>query len=288
MALLTQPLEFTAPDDRYYSYCWWNYTPVADPANKLRPLNLLLHSFAVAGAGDRALEVVYALRRALGAFRTVWGVKRIGDRLAWEFYFYDYKRRERDVSISRVVESLRPWAACDILVNERLPYFMFSLDLDALLSRSRIEVIHMYMGNPGSNVSSGVAYALRQDSTTLENYYFFFDARRQLDQAAGKIFCSPYADATRINVDQILWPQLRSCTTICIANKQHNDTAYFSGVNVSQLLFFLKALQYPASVVEFVEEHRSRLDHLLYDVGFDYVTEGASVRIVKSGYYGVF
>jgi hypothetical protein len=144
------------------------------------------------------------------------------------------------------------------------------------------------MGNPGSSVSSGVAYGLRRDSTTLENYYFFFDARRQIDEVAAKIFCSPYADATRINADQILWPQLRTCRTICVANKRQNDTVYFSGVNVAQLLFFLKTLQYPPEIIHFVEEHRSKLDHLLYDVGFDYVTEGTSVRIVKSGYYGIF
>jgi hypothetical protein len=41
-------------------------------------------------------------------------------------------------------------------------------------------------------------------------------------------------------------------------------------------------------MVAFVEEHRPRLDHLLYDVGFDYVAEGSSIRIIRSGYYGVF
>jgi hypothetical protein len=37
-----------------------------------------------------------------------------------------------------------------------------------------------------------------------------------------------------------------------------------------------------------VETHRASLDHLLYDVGLDYRVEDGELRILKSGYYGVF
>src|SRR5262249_22713662 len=131
-------------------------------------------------------------------------------------------------------------------------------------------------------------YSVRPDATLLENFYFFFDARRDLQQAAGKILCSAYVDGMGVQIDQILWPELINCHTICVANKQRNDTVYFSGVDIGQLQFFLKRLAYPEQIIGFVEEHRSRLDHLLYDVGFDYIAEGDEIRIVKSGYYGVF
>ena len=42
----------------------------------------------------------------------------------------------------------------------------------------------MYIGNPGSTVSSGIAYALTAKDTTLENFYFFFDAARDLSEPA--------------------------------------------------------------------------------------------------------
>jgi hypothetical protein len=282
--------ELTTPQDQYFNYCWWNYRPIAPTANKLRPVNLLFQSFAVAEMDERARALVNALREAFGLFRTVYGIKFLDSRLAWEFYFYDYKRRERDVSITRVVNALAPFARCDIRPNERLPYFMFSIDIDAqLVSGSReLDLIHMYLGNPGSTVSSGVAYAVRADSIALENFYFFFDARKQLPDAAAKVACSPWFDVSQVHIDQVLWPQLRNCHTICIANKRNNDTAYFSGVNVGQLLFFLKSIGYPQPIVNFIEQNQSRLDHLLYDVGFDYVTEGDHIKIVKSGYYGVF
>jgi hypothetical protein len=37
-----------------------------------------------------------------------------------------------------------------------------------------------------------------------------------------------------------------------------------------------------------VEENRTKLDHLLYDVGIDYRMEGDKLVILKSGYYGTF
>ena len=63
---------------------------------------------------------------------------------------------------------------------------------------------------------------------------------------------------------------------------------YFSGIGVRQLLYFLERLSYPAPIVAFVRDNVANLDHLLFDVGFDYRTEGDRISILKSGYYGVF
>lgn len=282
--------EYTTAQDPHFNYCLWQYHPAAPAEDKFRAVNLLYHSFELAGIDAAAYGVVDAIRGAIGPFRTVFGIKLLGDRLGWEYYFYDYRRREREVSIGRVLDALRPFARCDVRANESLPYFMFSIDIDDALVTGRrdLDVVHMYLGNPGSTVSSGIAYALRPAGTTLENFYFFFDARTQLQAAADKIFCSPHVDPASIHYDQLLWPELRSCHTICVANKQRNDCVYFSGVNVDQLLVFLKRLAYPPAIVSMVETHRASLDHLLYDVGIDYRVEGSRVQVLKSGYYGVF
>jgi hypothetical protein len=167
---------------------------------------------------------------------------------------------------------------------------MFSLDLNDALATgaASLDVVHMYVGNPGSQVSSGIAYAVREDSITLENFYFFFDARTELADVAGKIASSAVFDDTIVPVDTVLRPELRRCQTICLANKQSHDCIYFSGVDVDQLQWFLDWLQYPLAVRQFVQENRANLDHLLFDVGFDYRMEGDRLRVLKSGYYGVF
>lgn len=282
--------EYSSSRDPALNYCLWQYSPAQPAEDKFRSVNLLFQSFDYAGIEPRAFEIVDAIREGIGPFRTVFGVKLIGERLAWEFYFYDYERRQRQVSISRVLEALRPLAPCRVQVSESLSYFMFSLDLDADLAAGRrdIDVVHMYVGNPGSTVSSGIAYAMRADGAKLENFYFFFDAATQLDDAAKKICTSAYFDETRFSLDTILVPELRACKTICVANKQTHDCVYFSGVEVRQLLLFLERLRYPAPVAAFVRDNLANLDHLLFDVGFDYRMEGDRIATLKSGYYGVF
>jgi hypothetical protein len=282
--------EYVTRDDPSRNYCLWDYVPVAPAEDKLRSVTLLYQSFQHAGVDARAYDMVDALREAIGGFRTVFGIKQLGSRLSWEYYFYDYARRARAVSITRVLAALAPYVRCPVQANEALPYFMFSLDMDAgLMSGSRdMDVLHMYVGNPGSAVSSGIAYALRQDRTLLENFYFFFDGRRQQDEAAEKIAASAYFDATQLGMDEVLLPELRDCQTICVANKQTHDCVYFSGIDVDQLLFFLERLAYPPAIVSFVRGNRGLLDHLLFDVGFDYRVEGGGLAVLKSGYYGVF
>lgn len=282
-------LELAAADDPYYDYCLWQYAPAAPPEGKLRSANLLYSSFAVAGMPDRAGELVQAIRGAVGAFNTVWGIKWLEGQLRWELYFYDYRRRARERSATRTLAALRPFVPCAVVPNERLDYFMFSLDLscELLAGAATLDQIHLYIGNPGSAVSSGMCYSVSRQRTRLENFYFFFDAR-QLDQIAGKISSSAFFDASSADLEQLLWPQMRGCRVIVVANKQHNDAIYFSRISIDQLLYFLRRMEYPASHLAFVEANRPRLDHLLYDVGIDYRMEGGRLCLLKSGYYGIF
>ena len=288
--MVNERLEFTAPDDLYYDYCLWPYAPIASPEGKLRSSNLLYHSFEIAQAPDSAYGLVDALRQEIGMFNTVWGIKHIGGELRWEYYFYDYRRRARERSITKVLRAFNPFIPCAVPANERLHYFMFSLDVsNELLARSReLSEVHMYIGNTGSTVSSGICYSVTAGGSRLENFYFFFDAKTEGDKILTKITSSAFVDMSLIAMDRLLWPELRDCGVIVVANKQLNDGLYFSRITVDQLLFFLKRMEYPASHVAFVEANRDRLDHLLFDAGIDYRMEDGDLRILKSGYYGIF
>ena len=283
-------LEYTTPQDVFFDYCLWEYKPVAPPENKFRPVNLLYHSFDFTGMDERMFELVQAIRKGIGVSHTVWGLKKLGDKIAWEFYFYDYRRRERERSITKLLDIIRPFIRCEIKANENFHYFMFSIDINNdLVSGSKdLEEIHMYIGNPGSTVSSGICYLLTKSGTRLENFYFFFDAKKEMNEIMSKTACSAHIDTTQISLDQILWSEMTNCGVIVVANKQNNDSVYFSRINVGQLIFFLKRMNYPETLVSFIEENRSKLDHLLYDVGYDYRMEGKNLKILKSGYYGTF
>jgi hypothetical protein len=75
---------------------------------------------------------------------------------------------------------------------------------------------------------------------------------------------------------------------MCVANKQENDCVYFAGIRFDRFLFFLRSMHYRADLIGFLEENRSKLDHLEFDVGIDYRMEGDKLRVLKSGYYGTF
>jgi len=151
-----------------------------------------------------------------------------------------------------------------------------------------LDELHVYIGNPGTSVLSGICYAFSPEGSRLENFYFVFDARKELDNVFAKVACSAHVDMKRIGMNSIVIPELRDCGTITIANKQRNDCIYFSGVTVDQFITFLKRFNYPEETVSFVEKNRSMLDHLEYDVGFDYRMDGNCLKILKSGYYGIF
>lgn len=290
MTKTLENLEYSTAQDLYYDFCLWEYKPLTSCDNKLRSSNLLFHSFDFTGLDERISELTKAIREGFGVSHTVWGLKKIGDDIRWEFYFYDYRRVERERSITKLLNILRPYIRCPVEVNEKLHYFMFSIDIDdALVSGKRdLDEIHMYIGNPGSTVSSGICYSLKRSGTRLENYYFFFDAVKNQKDIVIKAMTSAYLDVTVVGLDQIFWPEMRNCEVIVVANKQGNDAVYFSRINVDQLIFFMRRLGYPKEFLSFVEENRSRLDHLLFDVGYDYRMEGKDLVILKSGYYGIF
>jgi len=283
-------MEFVTAEDRFYNYCLWEYRPLLPPVGKFKAANLLYHSFSVGQAHENAFRIVQLIRKSIGEDNTVWGVKWTGESLRWEFYFYDYRQHDRERSISRLLEAISPIALCNMAINENPDYFMFSIDIDnMILSGARdLDEIHMYVGNVGSNVSSGISYSLTSHGKRLENVYYFFDPKLHRDDIIGKIRCSAFIDVPKIDLDTILWPELAECGTICLANKQHNDCIYFSGITVEQLLFALAKLNYPPEIIAFIRENRSNLDHLRYDFGIDYTLANGRMSVVKSGYYGTF
>jgi len=282
--------EFAVDGEELVDFCLWPYPPRRPVGGKLASVNLLANSFEAEGVAPRGLDIVGGIRGEIGRSRTVWGIKQSGAEIGWELYFYDYDRCQRTRSIPRLLRALRPWISCEIDPGEHIPYFMFSLELGrALLAGGgTLDAVQTYIGNIGSTVSSGICYEVTRAQARLKNFYFFFDARREMGEIEGKVLTSVHLEPSATVLDGILLPELRACEVIVVANKPDRDGVYFSRIDVTQLLWFLKRMAYPESQVRFVESNLGRLDHLLFDVGFDYRMEGGRLRILKSAYYGTF
>ena len=278
------------PGDPYFNYCHWPYEPPNPGTGKLRPSALLFRAIADMPHGEWVCQVVQAIQRGIGDFRSVYGIKQIDGQWALEIYIYDYARQDRIVSIERLVEACAGQLVLPKSVNPKTPYFMFSIDLteQAATQNGSLDSVHVYIGNPGSDVSSGIAYEFTPTGRQLENFYFFFDAQKHQDQIIDKLQCSVFSESWSVPIEQLYRTELKNCHTICLANKRTCDTIYYSGVDVDQLLFFLDWQGYPHEFIRFVHDRRSQLDHLRYDVGVDYRAIDGQLEFIKHGLYGVF
>lgn len=168
------------------------------------------------------------------------------------------------------------------------PYFMYSIEIDSrhLDDGHPVDQLDLYIGNPGSAVSSGICYGHSQKGMELRNFYFFFDAKRHAGDIREKIVSNAHVPWPRLKLDQILWPEM-SAQTIVVANKRMNDGLYFSRIPVGDLIHFMQKLNFPPSLTEFARENQSRLAHHLWDVGYDYLPGAKGLDYLKGSYYGI-
>lgn len=279
-----------SPDEAYADFCLWPVDPVQAPANDaVQAVSLLFAGADAAGCLPRYQELVRALRAGVGPYRTVWGLKWTGQALGCELYFYDYERLERRLPFQRIAAILAPHIAIPDVVDERLPYFMASAEIPMRPDMFPFDAdgVDIYVGNPGSSVSSGICYRAGRSGCELKNFYFFFDRRRDWDEIVRKAACSAQVPLPGFPIETILPAWLTDCRIIVVANKRQCDAVYFSGITVDQLIRFMTELSYPAPLIAYVREARARLAHLRFDVGFDYRMADGRISIVKSGVYNV-
>lgn len=280
--------ETTAPGDAYRDFCLWDYAPVAPPDGKLRAAGLLWAALDYMQAPAFFAEALRALRAALGQGAVVWGLKHAAGTVSLELYFYDYARLDRQVSIERIRQILAPWIACDIAAPPGCPYFMVSLDLDAQVAASRcIPALNVYLGNPGSSVSSGMSCEVTAQGIELRNIYNFFDANNEGTAIRRKIVESARLDLRHYRHEMLLWPEMAGCHTVVVANKRAADGLYYTRLRVGQLLWFLRRTGFPGPLIAAIVARQNRLDHLLFDGGFDFRMVEGRMEITKSAYYAL-
>lgn len=280
-----RPLVRSTESDRFFDYCLQPYDPLRDPRGKLRSESLLWNSLDVAGAPRALDEVLAAVQRTAGRDMTVVGIKHLRGRLWWELYFYDRLKEDPAVRASSIIAAVAPWFVVRPRPRETVPYFMFSFDLTAEnATGSDVEVVNLYL--PYFEVQGGRSYKLWADRIEMDNVYRFLHPKMEIREALHEIHQSVFVDFSRVPLSRVLLPELFDCNRICVAKKRCADAVYYSGIDVGQLLFFLRAFGYPAATVEFVERNRSQLDHLRFDVGIDYAMRpDGSLEMTKSSYY---
>ena len=271
--------------DPALDFCLWPYERPSPPGKgALRTSALMWHSFEVAGNSHRMIPLVEAIRAAFGRFATVWGLKWDGRALSWEFYFYDYRREQRRRNVADFLGATAGVLPTSLGAPNHVPYFMFSVEVDG--QAESLDQIDLYIGNPGSTVSSGICYGWTGQAMELRNFYFFFDAMEEAGAIRAKLTESAHMPGEPEDLTPWLWPQVQA-QTIVVANKRQRDGIYFSRIGVDDLMFCVDRLAYPEPIRAFLTRHRDALAHHLYDVGWDWEWRDGAPVPVKGSFYGL-
>ncbi len=287
--LATSPLEFCTDEDRFHDAILEEYEPKISVAGKLRSVNLLTESFALAGVETEGRALIDDLRRQFGPFLTVWGIKlepgapdaTEDERLRWEFYFCDRDRQHADVSIPRIAELLATHLNVKAREPRPLPWHRFSVEFGAKHLRAGGEApLNVYLGMR--------SYKLDGTSMCFENLYSFHDAKREIRDVLERLQAAFHFDSVNERLVDVLPPHLFDCHRICVANKRRSDALYFSRIKTRAVLRFLAEHQWPSELRTFANTRAEAFEHLLWDVGIDYVARNGRATPVKTGVYGSF
>lgn len=276
------------PGDPARDFCQWPYDRPSPPAiGALRQEAVLLDILAGTVPGSALAVRLAAIQAVVGRFGTVWGLKTDGQSLGVELYFYDYAREDRALSPARLAAAVPGLIASGLTVDDAVPYFMWSLELDPASDRPA-DTLDIYCNGFGGTVSGGVCYSVQQGATELKNTYHFFDSRA--DRAA-------IHEAMRSNprfpgmaqLPEVLRPGAADEEIFVVAMKRVRDGVYFSRVRVAAAITLLARCGIAGPIPVALVHHRALLNHHLFDVGLDYerAADGI-VRVTKAALYGIY
>ena len=288
---MTVPLidEPAADDDPSVNYALIPYPPPPDVRGKLRPAGILYRSLAEAGIPEATWRpLVEATRDEFGLHGTAYGIKVADGRVSWELYYYFHHDR-RPLTTARIERILDRAGFEHELpdLGDRSWYSLsFDLDLDVLTGRAPVRDLHLYATHHPAEPRCAISYHSTVSGTRMENVYWLFDPARDMAAIEQYVRSSVGFDE-RTALDAVLWPELLGGDHVAVAHKPLCEGIYFGGVDVDTFLWFLRRTSMPGWLVDHVAERRDGLDHLRYDVGFDYLSGPDGLELRKAGFYGV-
>ncbi len=285
-----------APAPKAYDFVMNSYAMAADPASRPTSLDLFVATLP-ADAVQRAVfeEMTGAIVDAVGPDRTVWGMKQEEGRVSWELYFYPHRRAPADTpesyfekarqAFTDVVGWAAPWS---IPANASLVSFEFVLDGDGVRPSAELDVYHLIEGG----AAMILAYRRTHEVYRLKNTYESFALPEAREELAARLAASRYAFAGNEGIAVDHWlgeiDATRRCELAWCSYKPDADGVYLGLVDVADLADHLDRFAYPAHLRAWVRERLGDLDHLHYDLGYDYRVVDGAVQVAKTGFYGYF
>lgn len=269
----------------------------ADPTGRPTSLDVLMAVNEPGSADHRAwTRIVDAIRSRVGENRSVWGVKLHEGRISYELYFCHHQyppTEDLQPFFDEIVAAfggISDWSApVDLPPSTGMVSFEFDIDDDGgIHGPSTIETYQP--SEPTENV--WVNYRLGNGAHELRNTYQTHDLPEDEAGLATWIACSRFSTPTHPLAGAHDWigriSGLRECIGTWCARKPAADGMYLRRVHPEDLAAFLDTYAYPPRIRTFVHENTAALDHLRFEVSFDYTVDNDDVDVHKTGFYGYF
>lgn len=272
------------PGTRHRDYILTAYPPRVSPVGRLHNATLL--RWAMREHQLEAWPLLERLRQLLGEDETVWGLKLGPAGFSVELYFYNFTANApgNPASATRVAAALAPTLRFPAPVDERLPYFMCSFELDSQALRTGVAPAwRLYLGSGDrGRTQCGFSYRVEPGGLVAENHYWFYKMAEAADRddAARRVAASPRAG----DGEGLMPAPLLDCYTVCFAVKPNADGLYFSRISSPQLADWLAPRHAP--LAELLRE--DSFAHLSWDLGYDFhARPGERPQLHKFAIHGV-
>lgn len=275
------------PSDPARDFCQWPYEPWATPTSGgLRQEAILDHALELFDTSGKTREIIELVQQKFGHFNTVWGLKSQATNISIELYFYDYERKNRRITFTSIKDALTDVFETDLKVNENIPFFMWSMEIDPQAPK-RTREIDIYCNGAGGTISGGECFTVNKDGYEFKNLYYFFEVPRDAQLASETLTSGPRLAGLPALPAQFS-PGASQEEVYVVARKRYNDAIYLSRMPLHGTIRTLEAADFNKPILDFVKEHEKVLRHHRFDVGIDFVVGSDSqTKITKSGLYGI-
>lgn len=263
---------------KYFDYCHLEYEPIATTKNKKNSQDIF---FSILTKDEKTF--INNLIKQIGKEKIVWGIKTDHEKktLEKELYFYNYNQKDPSLDLKRFLNTKNT----EIKLTNKIPYFMYSLNLDNnLIEKNILNEINIYLKN-NINRTGGTSYKIIKNKIELENKYTFYNINEKkliMQDILNSIFFYP----SKKNIHKLFPKYLEKFYTVCIAKKRKKDRIYYSRININQLMKFTKDFNFKKEIKDYLDNNKEKLDHLYYDISIDYITKYGDLKIMKIGFYG--
>jgi hypothetical protein len=275
-------------DDHHFDLAFVRYKPLRPLEHKLKAENLLWHSLRDAGLLEAWRAPLLAIQAQLGHGRAIWGVILDAGQTCWEL---------------RILNPTGGPALLDELRRTLAPWLRFAPEIDAdagdhhvlgfrfdaqTFARGSIDAIELH--RRGEHPRELTVTTLAPGHAGPTRSYVVLETKREIDEVLARVLASRTVDLTerRRLLGRVLIPELFASRRLHILPGDELDALVFSGINVEQLLWFVRRFGFPAATVALLDSQREAFEQLLFDVQLRYRFDPQrdTIEYVTASYHG--